>query len=838
MEINPDLKKDIIQKHTEMFEAYVGGDVDGFLFHLAENAILHGTAKGESFTSKQSAMAFYTETANQVVDFIKLEHCNTEVRAFDHYWILNEDLVFYAKTGDRWVEYGNSRITEVWSPIGDRVMITHIHCSLPDSNTLEGEQFNIQKLWDENIRLQHAVSERTAELERKNRELAIESALERVRSRTMAMQKSTELNEVAAVLFEQIRLLGGQLWGTGFALCNVKEGEDEFWFANEMGVMPPVAIPNTGDEVHRAMLQGWKEGKDYILSQQEGEPLAAHYRYLYSLPPMKAFFDPMLSSGIRFPAWQQWHAAYFSKGYLLIITTEPYAEPDIFKRFAKVFDQAYTRFLDLQKAEAQAREAHIESALERVRSRTLAMQKSDELAGTAAVLFSQLISLGIEPNRLFIILMKDNTTDMEAWVTDEDGSKVSMGFTGNYTQNVSLSKMYEGWKEKRTSLLLDMQGEELQQYFHYLHHQLKVPFRGGLEQKRRVQHIAYFSHGLIGMASPEPQPAETIHLLERFAAVFNLTYTRFNDLKIAEANALQAEQDLIEIKAAKQKAEEALTELKATQRQLIQSEKMASLGELTAGIAHEIQNPLNFVNNFSEVSKELIEEMKEELAMGNLQLVHEIVSDIEQNLGKIHHHGKRADGIVKGMLLHSRSGSGQKEPTDLNMLCDEYLRLAYHGLKAKDQSFNASFLFEADKSLPKVAVVPQDIGRVLLNLINNAFYAVDERKRQQPDGYEPMVTVSTEKTESTVQILVKDNGNGIPQKVLDKIFQPFFTTKPTGEGTGLGLSLSYDIVKAHGGELKVETEEARPPARAGWDGDDPVRQGGGTKFVVSLQMIN
>jgi two-component system, NtrC family, sensor kinase len=256
--------------------------------------------------------------------------------------------------------------------------------------------------------------------------------------------------------------------------------------------------------------------------------------------------------------------------------------------------------------------------------------------------------------------------------------------------------------------------------------------------------------------------------------------------------------------------EDALEKLSSTQAQLIQSEKMASLGELTAGIAHEIQNPLNFVNNFSEVSKELIDEMKEELAVGteaSIQSAVEIADDISQNLEKINHHGKRADAIVKGMLAHSRTSSGKKELTDLNALVDEYLRLAYHGLKAKDQSLQAAYSFRPDRSLPKVNVVPQEIGRVLLNLINNAFYAVDEKKKQQPDTYEPKVTVSTKKVMDKVEVIVMDNGNGIPQKVMDKIFQPFFTTKPTGQGTGLGLSLSYDIVKAHGGELKVETIE-------------------------------
>lgn len=259
--------------------------------------------------------------------------------------------------------------------------------------------------------------------------------------------------------------------------------------------------------------------------------------------------------------------------------------------------------------------------------------------------------------------------------------------------------------------------------------------------------------------------------------------------------------------------ESTLGELKATQNQLVQSEKMASLGELTAGIAHEIQNPLNFVNNFSEVSIELLDEMQQEIAGGQFQSVDDLVKDIKQNLEKIAFHGKRADGIVKGMLQHSRASTGVPELTNINDLCDEYLRLAYHGLRAKDKSFNAKLNIDLDPALTpdesgngKVKIIPQDIGRVLLNLLTNAFYEVHKKFQEGIGPYEPAVTVSTKKKQDTVVITVADNGNGIPQEVMGKMFQPFFTTKPTGEGTGLGLSLSYDIItKGHGGSITVET---------------------------------
>lgn len=264
--------------------------------------------------------------------------------------------------------------------------------------------------------------------------------------------------------------------------------------------------------------------------------------------------------------------------------------------------------------------------------------------------------------------------------------------------------------------------------------------------------------------------------------------------------------------------ENTLRKLTSTQAQLIQSEKMASLGELTAGIAHEIQNPLNFVNNFSELNNELLEELKEEVDKGNIHEVTPIANDVIDNSKKINHHGKRADAIVKNMLQHSRQTKGVKEPTNINTLCDEFLRLSYHGLRAKEKSFNANFTTDFDETSGNINIVPQDMGRVLLNLFNNAFYAVNEKKKATAENYKPLVSVQTKRKNDKVEIVVKDNGNGIPQAIIDKIFQPFFTTKPTGQGTGLGLSLSYDIItKEHNGTIKVESKE-----------------GEGSEFIIQL----
>jgi two-component system NtrC family sensor kinase len=316
-----------------------------------------------------------------------------------------------------------------------------------------------------------------------------------------------------------------------------------------------------------------------------------------------------------------------------------------------------------------------------------------------------------------------------------------------------------------------------------------------------------------------------IYITQRFKEIFIEVQRNASEVLLLseeKKDLLAAQNQTLEKQVAERTSDlnQSLINLKSTQSQLIQSEKMASLGQLTAGIAHEIQNPLNFVNNFSEVSSELVDEMNEKLEEGNTEDAKEIAADLKANLEKINHHGRRAGDIVKGMLQQSRASTVVKEPTDINALADEFLRLAYHGLRAKDKSFNVTLITDFDDSIGMINMIPQDIGRVILNLITNAFYVVDEKKKQIGEIYEPTIAVGTRRLPDKVLISVSDNGKGIPHKVLDKIFQPFFTTKPTGQGTGLGLSLSYDIVKAHGGDLKVETKE-----------------GEGSEFIIILPIV-
>ncbi|MEP7253633.1 MAG: ATP-binding protein [Ginsengibacter sp.] len=659
------------------------------------------------------------------------------------------------------------------------------------------------------------------------REARIEAALERVRSEAMAMHSSEGLLSVTLVLRGQMAILEQkELESILIHIYNEKNNTFEAWFSYRYPEDPDGKIINGKCVLDWTKTKRASQDKEKYYLKESDYTIVADYTmlkewYEYLEIQVPEVVEHNEHGDILIPDVLYYNYSKFSGGTLLLITNKEASVDSkyLLKRSAEVFNLAYTRFLDLQKTEAQAREAKIEAALERVRSRTLAMQKSDELAETSAVLFKQLIGLGIEPHRLYFTIIKDNSGQAEFWITDEDGTKVSSAYTANLNDNKTFKKMFSGWEEKKKSLVIDMQGQELQDYFSHLT-SLKIPFKDGISHKRRIQHLAYFNKGFIGMASADEQPEETSHLLERFAAVFNLTFTRFNDLKIAEAHAIKAEEDLIKLQTEKKRAEDALNELQVTQKQLIQSEKMASLGELTAGIAHEIQNPLNFVNNFSEVSKELLNEMKVALANGDADDVEQIADDIIKNLEKINHHGKRADAIVKGMLQHSQASKGQKQFTDINALADEYLRLSYHGLRTKHKDFNATIKTNFDGALGKINIVPQDIGRVLLNLYNNAFYAVNDASAGSALNYQPTVSVSTKKINDKVEIKVSDNGSGIPQNIVDKIFQPFFTTKPTGQGTGLGLSLSYDIIKVHGGEIHVETKE-----------------GEGTQFIIKLPIM-
>ena len=641
------------------------------------------------------------------------------------------------------------------------------------------------------------------------RESEIELALERVRARTMAMQHSDELQEASHLLDEQVRALGIKTWGCAFNIYG--ENESTEWFGNEAGVLPTYTVPHKG--IFKKYYQKGQKGETIFIQEFSGKACIDHYEYMSTLPIIGDVLKQLKVTNNGFPTFQIDHVVFYKYGYLLFITKEHVPEShDIFKRFAKVFEQTYTRFLDLQKAEAQAREAQIETALEKVRSRSLAMQKPDELQEVVAVVAEKLKDLGVifDAGGVILCTYFQDSKDVIHWISADDFS-----YSGSYLVPYFENPIFDdAWESKLRGDAYFSKEFSVETKNHFFTHCFKHSDYRDFPEEFKQHALKAEKHRITAAWSKNSAilipsltgviPSESdANILKRFAKVFEQAYIRFKDIEIKEkqSKALLAEKKRIEI---------ALSDLQATQKQLIQSEKMASLGELTAGIAHEIQNPLNFVNNFSEVSKELLDEMLEEMENGDMKEVKAIMADVIQNLDKINHHGKRADGIVKGMLQHSRASGDKKEPTDINALADEYLRLAYHGLRAKNKAFNATIKTDYDDAIKTVSVIPQDIGRVILNLFTNAFYAVEDKKlKSEIKDYKPTVSVTTKKLKDKICITVNDNGNGIPKNVIDKIFQPFFTTKPTGKGTGLGLSMSYDIVKAHDGEFKVETEEGK-----------------------------
>jgi signal transduction histidine kinase len=680
------------------------------------------------------------------------------------------------------------------------------------------------------------------------RESQIELGLERVRARAMAMQKSNELANLVDTVFKELTKLGFVLDRFLLMLYDEVTNGSNWWIS---GAPAGLFVAYNNYKPYNEYVKAWKERKPkwtYLLAGHEKKEWD---RYLFNQTDLALLPDPV-KNGMQSVEQVYVNVSFNSFSSLTFSTLEPLPdnEFDILLRFAKVFDQTYTRFLDLQKAEAQAREAQIQLALERIRSRSLAMHHSNELKDVVEILFQQLKILGLEfDGGAAIHLFSENSKDGVIIVAAPDlASPIQIMLPYDEEAFVNNPIILDVWHAKETGENIFNRFysfEEKNKYFDYVFKHNGLETVPQLSREFILQADSYTAsfiaekNSLLGANSWTRQTfSETdFEVLKRIAKVFEQAYIRFLDLQKAEALALRAEQDLIEIKAARKKAEDTLTELRATQAQLIQSEKMASLGELTAGIAHEIQNPLNFVNNFSEVNRELIEELEAERlkrkAERDDQLQDEIINHIKENEQKILQHGKRADSIVKGMLQHSRASAGNKEPTDINALADEYLKLSFHGMRAKDKTFNATLQTDFDTSIGRINVVPQDLGRVLLNLYNNAFYATAEKAKKSGKEYAPLVTVTTKKISVNMvgansspiasegfKITVRDNGIGISQKIVDKIFQPFFTGKPTGQGTGLGLSLSYDIIKAHGGEIKVESKEDE-----------------GSEFIINLPTI-
>jgi signal transduction histidine kinase len=632
------------------------------------------------------------------------------------------------------------------------------------------------------------------------REAQIEAALERVRSRTMGMQQSDELQDAAIVLFQQVEALGVPAFASGFNIWDDDRKEATAWMVGKDRIQPPFKT-SSSEDIFLRIYEAAERGESLFVEEQEGKALKAHYAYMNSIPIFKEIADKMAKAGQSFPNFQIIHCAFFSHGYLMFISFEPVPSYyDIFKRFAKVFEQTYTRFLDLQKAEAQAREAVKQASLDRVRGKIASMRTAEDLNRITPIIWNELKTLEVPFIRCGVFIIDEEQGNTQVYLTTPEGKSLGV-LNLSFDANELTTNTVEYWKKKQVY----KEHWNKEEFINWTKSMMKLgqvqnaeTYQGSSTPPESLNlHFVPFTQGMLYVGDVSPLTDEKLDLVKTLAEAFSIAYARYEDFRNLEE--------------AKNKIELTLRELKSAQAQLVHSEKMASLGELTAGIAHEIKNPLNFVNNFSEISSELLDEVKVELEKNDKEEVLAILKDLKQNLEKINQHGKRADSIVKGMLLHSRGTSGERALTNINDLLDQYVNLAYHGMRAQDKEFNITIEKDYDETLEKINVVPQDISRVFLNIINNACYAAYDRKKKSGDiNFSPTLKVSTKKLAGKAEIRIGDNGGGIPKNILDKIFQPFFTTKPTGEGTGLGLSLSYDIVtKVHGGELKVESEEGR-----------------------------
>ena len=652
---------------------------------------------------------------------------------------------------------------------------------------------------DVNIRDEASfTSQRIKELER---DLEIESLLEVVRGQAMTMKSSSDFSGVVKTFFDQVKEQLESIDLIWLSEVDPDQNTIKVRVAPNGELKDEVVLNGDNDSSNSDLISSWSSQSHLVVKNTLtiAEGVENRSSILDLIAEVSDSEKDIYSLQIK-----------NRYGFLGIGSLDDFSEVDlnILKRFGKVFEQAYTGYIGLKTSEDLFRNLQIEASMDRIRAQSLAMRHTEELRFVSGVIYEELHKNGIENFESCGFHIVDEENDaQEVWNYQIDNKqllRIKLPLNGDDV----LNERYKDWKNRVPFHHRKVEGEELNQNLF-----LTVP--PGMELGDSVSwtekfgfpdpvhfHFGNFRQGYLHVISSEELSERHKGVLVRFAKVFEQAYVRFLDLQKTE---LQAQI----LKEEKQKLEETLKELKATQTQLIHSEKMASLGELTAGIAHEIQNPLNFVNNFSELNIELFEELQEEIQNEDLEEVKTIVADIKANEEKINHHGGRADAIVKSMLQHSRTTKGERVLTDINSLADEYLRLSYHGIAAKEPTFKASFETFLDPDLPKAMVTPQDIGRVFLNLLNNAFQAVHERSSSDEEGYLPLVTVKTRSVGNMIEIGVHDNGHGISEQNKSKIFQPFFTTKPTGTGTGLGLSISYDIMSSHDGDLRVESTEGK-----------------------------
>ncbi|MBN3521001.1 nuclear transport factor 2 family protein [Algoriphagus lutimaris] len=640
--------------------------------------------------------------------------------------------------------------------------------------------------------------------ERQAREAQIEAALERIRSRSMAMHKTSELSEVILVLFKQFEHLNLVVDTCYIDIFDEDNQAFNVWIGASTAIYPKqVKLPYCEHPIHQLNKEARQNGIEFFTFDEDKRSKEKYFEHFYpnaqgiDVPKSRMeYIDKGL--GISGSAALGKYSGITMFNYQKIIYSKE--ENDILKRVNIVFQQTYTRFLDLQKAEAQAREATKQSSLDRVRAEIASMRTAKDLERITPLVWKELRSLGVPFFRCGVMLVNEEKQKLDFYLSNPEG-KALAALHLDYDNSEITRKGVDHWRQQAT-YIEHWSEEQFLTFTKSLLQQGQISdlstYQGGDKPPTSLTlQFVPFAQGMVYVGSEIDLNEEELDLVAALGRSLSVAYARY--------------EDFTRLDVAKAKAEQALKDLKAAQEQLVQQEKLASLGQLTAGIAHEIKNPLNFVNNFSDLSSELIEEVFEELENIEDSISKEeiiaILEDVQSNLKKVHEHGTRADGIVKSMLQHSRGGAGKVDNIPVNDLVQEFVKLSFHGMRAGKNPINVDLDFQLDEQVGEVDLVMEDFSRVILNIANNAFDAMREKlKNEDPNSYLPKFTVKTERHPNEILLTFKDNGPGIPKKLQDKILQPFFTTKKGTEGTGLGLSITHDIIKAHGGKLSVESE--------------------------------
>jgi len=700
---------------------------------------------------------------------------------------------------------------------------------------------------NEREKVQQRELEQARKIEKAYRELEIEAALERVRSTSVAMRNTSDLQKVVNKVSQQMQKINININGGVFIVINAEVDRDvPIWGSGGAAdYVKKAVVPVLDRPITYRLRDAIKEKKEFLVENYSREEKVEFFEHLFRHPPWNSEPPEKKRKLLSLPGGYTRSLTISAHTSIFIInnTGKIFSdkENDILKRFGRVFEQSYIRFLDLQIAEEQAKEVRRQASLDRVRGKIASMRSTEDLKQIIPVIWRELTVLGIPFIRCGVLTFDEDHSTIQIYLSASDGHLLAI-FNLTYQANPFTIHVVKHWK-KGAVYKEHWDREDFVNWTQSMAKQGQIRDEKaypGVDKPPESHHLHLipFKQGMLYIGNKKPLTNDEIDLSKSLAEAFSIAYARYDDFN--------------QLEQAKEKVEVALVELQSAQKQLVQQEKLASLGQLTAGIAHEIKNPLNFVNNFSEVSIELVEEVRESLSdfsnqqskngrhdleesvrkkpllgretevgteaedgreqgqSADINNMLSILEDIETNLRKIHEHGHRADRIIKSMLQHSRGSGRAMELINLNTLIREFANLAFHGMRAGENPINVDIGLDLDKRVGEIPLIAEDFSRVIVNLCNNAFDAMREkaeRNGQGTDNYLPSLKVRTVQRIDHVIIEIKDNGMGIPAKIKDKIMQPFFTTKKGTEGTGLGLYITNDIVKAHGGSIKIESKE-------------------------------